>query len=184
MRKVVLKMGNPILNQVSDRVADPTSIDIASLVSEMKDVLDAIGGNAISAPQIGINLRVVIYRLPSKLIPQGSIQKPIPLTCMINPVIEKFSGNKFSIWERCLSIPGLYGQVLRHREISFHYTTLEGFEVHKKAHGFHAMTLQHECDHLDGILYPMRMTDLSTLRYISEMTTSDGYYCFSPQEFD
>lgn len=180
----ILKMGNPLLNQIAKTVVDPKSPKIAELVTDIRDSLDAVGGNGLAAPQIGVSLRVVVYRMPKTIIPKGSRQVPVTWTYMINPTIIKFSAAKKPIWERCLSIPGLYGQVPRHTEVEFCYTTLSGDEVHDTAYGFHAMTLQHECDHLDGVLYPMRMEDLSMLRFLSEVNSNEGFYTYTIEEFD
>lgn len=177
-------MGNPLLNAVAKPVLDPAGPDIAELVKDMRDSLDAVAGNGLAAPQIGVGLRVVVYCMPERIIPNGSRQSAVPWTCMINPIIENFSNKKHLIWERCLSIPGLYGQVPRHTEVDFRYTTLEGNEIRGHAFGFHAMTLQHECDHLDGVLYPMQMEDLSTLRFLSEIQSSEGFYTYTVEEFD
>ena len=182
--KTILKMGNPMLYQIAEPVDDPTSHEIAELISDMRASLDAVQGNGLAAPQIGVNLRVVVYRMPERIIPDGSCQSAIPWTTMINPTIKKTSTDKKHIWERCLSIPGLYGKVPRYTEVECSYTNLNGEKVQNNARGFHAMTLQHECDHLEGILYPMRMDDLASLRFVSEIDATDGFYRYSADEFD
>ena len=122
--KTILKMGNPMLYQIAEPVDDPTSHEIAELINDMRASLDAVQGNGLAAPQIGVNLRVVVYRMPERIIPDGSCQSAIPWTTMINPTIKKASTNKKHIWERCLSIPGLYGKVPRYTAVSYTHLTL------------------------------------------------------------
>jgi peptide deformylase len=180
----IVKMGHPALKRVAEPVTDPCAPEIARLVVDMRETLEAIDANGLAAPQVQVNKRVVIYRVPAARIPQGARQQPVPWTVMINPVIVPLSDEKRPIWERCLSLPGLYGKVPRYTRIHIGFTTLNGERIERDAVGFHAMLLQHECDHLDGILYPMRMTDLSLLSFVSELGDGSAFYQYSPQEFD
>ena len=116
-----------------------------------------------------VSKRVVVYRITAHQIPPGAKMKPLDWRVLINPVITPTSDEKMRIWERCLSIPGMHGQVPRHRDVRLQARKLDGSSIDIAASGFHAMVLQHECDHLDGILYPMRMTDLTTLSFNSEL---------------
>jgi len=161
-------MGNPTLQKVAKPVADPTTPEVATLAQDMLDTLEDIGASGLAAPQIMVNLRVVVYRMISARIPKGSRLKPVPWTVMVNPKITPQTDVKTEIWERCLSIPGLHGKVPRWPEISIQYQTLTGDSISQNAHSSWAALLQHECDHLDGILYPARMTDLSLLSYNDE----------------
>ena len=164
----IAKMGNPTLQKVAKPVADPTTPEVATLAQDMLDTLEDIGASGLAAPQIMVNLRVVVYRMISARIPKGSRLKPVPWTVMVNPKITPQTDVKTEIWERCLSIPGLHGKVPRWPEISIQYQTLKGDSISQIAHSSWAALLQHECDHLDGILYPARMTDLSLLSYNDE----------------
>ena len=161
-------MGNPTLQKVAKPVADPTTPEVATLAQDMLDTLEDIGASGLAAPQIMVNLRVVVYRMISARIPKGSGLAPVPWTVMVNPKITPQTDVKTEIWERCLSIPGLHGKVPRWPEISIQYQTLTGDSISQNAHSSWAALLQHECDHLDGILYPARMTDLSLLSYNDE----------------
>ena len=129
----------------------------------MKDTMNEKKGIGIAAPQIGVNLRVVIYgfekseRYPNEL--------PVPFTILINPVIEILNDELIDGWEGCLSVPGLRGLVPRFQKIKYSGFDTEGKSFTRIAENFHARMVQHECDHLDGTLYPQRMPDMSTLMY-------------------
>ncbi|MEM7564999.1 MAG: peptide deformylase [Pseudomonadota bacterium] len=165
----IARMGNPVLLEKAKSVEDIEAENIARLIDDMRDTLDDIGANGLAAPQVHVGKRVVLYRITPAQIPQGAELEPIGWTPLINPVIEPLSDDKKPIWERCLSVPGLHGQVERHTLIRLTALNLDGSSLVIIASGFHAMLLQHECDHLDGLLYPMRMTDLSTLAFNSEL---------------
>jgi peptide deformylase len=180
----IVKMGHPALKRVAEPVADPCAPEIARLVADMRETLEAIDANGLAAPQVQVNKRVVVYRVPARRVPKGARQQPVPWTVMVNPVIVPLTDEKKPIWERCLSLPGLYGKVPRYTRVHISFATLNGEHVERDAVGFHAMLLQHECDHLDGILYPMRMTDLSLLSFVSELGDGSSFYRYSPEEFD
>jgi peptide deformylase len=164
----IARMGNPVLAQVAAPVVDPRAPEIRRLASDMIDTLEDIGASGLAAPQVFVGKRVVVYRMIAARIPQGSGIEPRPWTVMVNPVITPKTPDKSPVWERCLSIPGLHGKVPRYPRISITYRTLEGEAVSHDAHSSWAALLQHECDHLDGIVYPMRMTDLGLLAYNDE----------------
>ena len=109
------------------------------------------------------------YRVREQVIPDGASMRSIPWTIVVNPILEVIGDEQKHYWERCLSLPGLYGQVPRYRTIRFSYVDLDGKPAKFVARGFHARLLQHEFDHLDGFLYPMRMLDMSTLGFVSEL---------------
>lgn len=176
-------MGNPILKKVAEPVADPTAPDIKKLADDMRETLENIGANGLAAPQVHVSKRVVVYRVAPHQIPAGSTMKPIPWRVLVNPVLTSLTDEKKPIWERCLSLPGLHGQVLRHTEVRVTAKQTDGRDLDITATGFHAMLLQHEIDHLDGILYPMRMTDLSTLAFNSELGDHGFFVHRSPEEF-
>ena len=164
----IAKMGNPILLKKADPVPDPTAADIRRLAADMQDTLEDIGASGLAAPQVFVSKRVVVYRIIAARIPEGSGLQPRPWTVMINPVIRPKTESKTPVWERCLSIPGLHGKVPRFLDINISYQDLDGKTHSHDAHSSWAALLQHECDHLDGIVYPMRMTDLSLLAYNEE----------------
>ena len=180
----IVKMGHPALRRVAEPVGDTTAPALRALVEDMRETLGAIDGNGLAAPQIEVNLRVVLYRIPAQRIPKGARQEPVPWTVMINPVLEPLTDEMKLIWERCLSLPGLYGKVPRYTRVAMRFETLAGEQIERQCSGFHAMLLQHECDHLDGILYPMRMNDLSLLTYASELGDGSSFYRYAAEEFD
>ena len=164
----IAKMGNPILLEKAKPVKDPSAPEIKILAQDMQDTLVDIGGSGLAAPQVMHSLRIVVYRMIPQRIPEASDLTPIPWTVMINPEIKPNKGQKIEVWERCLSIPGLHGKVPRWPEITISYQTLSGKQISQVANSSWAALLQHECDHLDGILYPMRMEDLSLLAFNKE----------------
>jgi peptide deformylase len=164
----IAKMGNPVLLQTAAAVDDPTVPEIRRLAADMQDTIEDIGASGLAAPQVFVSKRVVVYRIIAARIPSGSGLQPRPWTVMVNPVITPKSAERTPVWERCLSVPGLHGKVPRFMHISITYRDLEGKTHSHDAHSSWAALLQHECDHLDGIVYPMRMTDLSLLAYNDE----------------
>ena len=163
--RTIAKMGHPVLRRVAAKVDDPTDPEIARLAADMRETLEEIGASGVAAPQVFVEKRVVVYRVSAARIPSGSDLRPVDWTVMVNPEITPLTKDKIAVWERCLSIPGLHGKVPRFARISIRYQTTEGATVEQQARGTWAALLQHECDHLDGILYPMRMDDLSTLAF-------------------
>ncbi|HZM33956.1 MAG TPA: peptide deformylase [Burkholderiales bacterium] len=164
----IAKMGNPVLLKKAEPVVDPTAPEIRQLAADMQETLEDIGASGLAAPQVFVSKRVVVYRMIAARIPPGSGIPPRPWTVMVNPVITPKAEGKTPVWERCLSIPGLHGKVPRFMQIHISYQDLEGQTHSYDAHSSWAALLQHECDHLDGIVYPMRMTDLSLLAYNEE----------------
>ncbi len=166
VRKVAA-MGNPILYRIAEHVTDPTDPEIARLAGDMKDTLIDIGGSGIAAPQIYESLRVVVYRFSARLADNVE-ELDDPWVTLVNPVLTPVGDEMVSGWERCLSIPGLHGKVPRHKSLTMTYQDLSGREITVEASGALATLLQHECDHLDGILYPMQMPDISKLEFNAE----------------
>jgi peptide deformylase len=180
----IAKMGNPVLSINAAPVPDPAAPEIRRLAADMQDTLEDIGASGLAAPQVFESKRLVVYRVIASRIPAGSGLVPRPWTVMVNPVITPKSQNKAPVWERCLSIPGLHGKVPRYSHITIRYQTLEGQSVSHDAHSSWAALLQHECDHLDGIVYPMRMTDLSSLAYNEEPGPLAKEVAADPQAID
>ncbi|MEH6526779.1 MAG: peptide deformylase [Sneathiella sp.] len=167
----ILKMGNPILRRVADPIEDPTSDEVRALVADMRDSLKAVGGVGLAAPQIGVPLALVIFEVPAARAQaaDGEEAEGVASTVLINPVVEPLSDETALDWEGCLSVPDLRGVVPRHTHIRYSGVDLDGNKVSVEADGFHARVVQHECDHLHGILYPQRMTDMRYLVYEEEM---------------
>jgi peptide deformylase len=170
----IARMGNPVLNRVAATVADPGDPEIARLADDMKDTLVDIGGAGLAAPQVFESVRVVVYRLSPRLF-ESVEETADPWVVMVNPIVTPVTDEVELGWERCLSIPGLHGKVPRSQRIRVTYQTLsgenvskEGEDVSDEGEAAHSVLLQHECDHLDGVLYPMRMTDLSMLGFNAE----------------
>ena len=164
----IAKMGNPVLLQKAAPVPDATAPEIRALAADMRETLEDIGASGLAAPQVFVAKRVVVYRVIAARIPRGSGLEPRPWTVMVNPVITPKTEARTPVWERCLSIPGLHGKVPRWLDINIRYQTLDGETVSHDAFSSWAALLQHECDHLDGVLYPQRMSDLSLLAYNDE----------------
>ena len=166
IRKIA-RMGNPVLNWVAAEVADPGDPAVARLAGDMKDTLVDIGAFGLAAPQVFESVRVVVYRLSPHLM-EGVEETADPWVVMVNPVVTPVTDEVELGWERCLSVPGLHGKVPRHQRVRVSYQTLSGEDVSDEGEAAHSVLLQHECDHLDGVLYPMRMTDLSMLEFNAE----------------
>jgi peptide deformylase len=169
----IARMGHPVLRRAADAVADLGAPDLTRLVADMVETMHDAGGLGLAAPQVHVPLRVVVFHVPERRAGNGdagSADGPVPLTVLINPVIEPLEGERNGGWEACLSLPGLAGFVPRYGRIRYRAETLDGTAVDRVAEGFHARVVQHECDHLDGILYPQRMNDLALLGFADEIT--------------
>jgi len=154
----VLKMGDPRLLQVCRPVEDFSSPDLARLLADMHDTMQHLNGAGLAAPQIGVLERVVIFGVEHN--PRYPDAQPVPRTVLINPGIETLDEEMEDGWEGCLSVPGMRGLVPRHRRIRYRGFDPHGTPFEREAAGFHARVVQHEVDHLDGILYPRRIRDL------------------------
>lgn len=165
--KSVVKLGNKQLATPSLPVERFGSSELFDLICDMKDTMKEKGGVGIAAPQIGCNLRVVIFGFDkSERYPN---EKPIPFTVLINPTIEILSQEMVDGWEGCLSIPGLRGLVPRYTKIQYRGFDAEGNAFSRIAEGFHARVVQHECDHIDGVLYPHRIKDMRFFGFEDEL---------------
>lgn len=167
MIRDVLKMGDPRLWRVSDPVARVGTAELDELLADMRDTMSAYNGAGLAAPQIGVPLRVVIFGVEAN--PRYPDAEPVPYTELINPVLTPLGDDIEEGWEGCLSVPGLRGVVPRY--VSLRYTGLDphGKPIEREVSGFHARVVQHECDHLDGILYPRRIVDLTRFGFIDAL---------------
>ena len=161
----ILKMGDARLLRVAPPVTAFDTPELHRLVADMFDTMAAAQGAGLAAPQIGMDLQLVIFGFGNN--PRYPDREPVPRTVICNPVIEPLSGEMVDGWEGCLSVPGLRGLVPRHAHIRYRGQDLQGQPFEHEARGFHAVVVQHECDHLIGRLYPTRMTDLTKLGYTS-----------------
>ncbi|MFT6558219.1 peptide deformylase [Sneathiella sp.] len=170
--KPIVKMGNPVLSQRAEEIDDPTAPEIRKLVKQMQESLKEAGGIGLAAPQIGVPLRLVIFGIPAARL-QSEDGNPdgdgLAQRVLINPELEPLGPDISLGWEGCLSVPGLRGLVPRYTRLRYRAFDLQGQRQDVVAEGFHARVVQHECDHLDGILYVQRMTDIRNLVYEDEM---------------
>jgi peptide deformylase len=161
----ILKMGDPRLLRVAQPVREFDTPDLHALVADLFDTMQAADGVGLAAPQIGVDLQLVIFGFTnSERYPQAP---PVPRTVLVNPVITPLDDEWIEGWEGCLSVPGLRGLVPRHARIRYAGVDLQGRPVEREADGFHARVVQHECDHLIGRLYPTRIADLTKFGYTS-----------------
>ena len=167
MIRNVLRMGDQRLLARSQEVERADSPEIAALLVDMLDTMRAQNGAGLAAPQIGVGLRVVIFGVERN--PRYPDAEPVPYTEIVNPVVTPLSATMEEGWEGCLSVPGLRGVVARHARIHYRGLDPQGRVIDRIAEGFHARVVQHECDHLDGILYPMRIRDFSRFGFTEEL---------------
>ncbi len=170
----IARMGHPILKHVAAQVDDPITPEIHKLINDMVDTLEDIGGAGLAAPQVHVPLRVVIFHVPGARLAtedgqRGETSQSIPLTVLINPEITPLDDDMVEGLEACLSVPGLAGMVPRYKRIRYRALAPDGSVIEREAAGFHARVVQHECDHLDGILYPMRMRNMTSLSFVEEL---------------
>ena len=161
--RTVLRMGEPLLLEKAQLVTAFNTPELHALIQDLQDTMNAMDGAGIAAPQIGMSLQVVIFGVGSN--PRYPDAEQVPYTVLINPTLTPVGEEIEDGWEGCLSVPGLRGVVPRY--IRLHYTGFDQFgePVDRLVSGFHARVVQHECDHLNGILYPMRITDLNKFGY-------------------
>ena len=160
----IARMGHPVLLRVAQPVPDPTAPELLHLVGDMMETLDDIGGAGLAAPQVHESVRLVMFQVPP-----GRGQEAVPLTILCNPIVEPVTETVEWGWEGCLSVPGLRGLVPRPAAVRYRGQGIDGQMIDRTVEGFHARVVQHECDHLDGVLYPQRMPDLKHLIFETEM---------------
>jgi peptide deformylase len=171
--KPVLRMGNPQLLRVSDPVVEFDTLELHALLTDMQDTMSALNGAGLAAPQIGAPWRVVIFGTdaPNPRYPEAEI---VPRTVLINPELTPLGEDMEDGWEGCLSVPGMRGLVPRHQKLHYRGVDQQGRAIERTVGGFHARVVQHEVDHLDGILYPMRMIDMSSFGFAEELFPGQG----------
>ncbi len=159
MIREVLRMGDPRLWQVSRPIEAFDTAELADLLTDMRDTMAHLNGAGLAAPQIGVPLRVVIFGVKSN--PRYPGIEEVPDTVLINPRLEPLSGELEEGWEGCLSVPGMRGWVPRFQKLKYAGFDEHGARFERAVEGFHARVVQHEVDHLDGVLYPMRIRDFT-----------------------
>ena len=191
----IARMGHPVLKRVAQPIDDPGAPEVRRLVNDMLDTLEDAGGTGLAAPQVHVPRRLVLFYVSTERAQRENEREKqredgredgedgedapdeteeVPLTVLVNPTIEPLSEEMAVSWEACLSLPDLAGRVPRYKAVRYRGLDLRGEEIVREARGFHARVVQHECDHLDGVLYPQRMTDLSTLTFASELKARAG----------
>jgi len=159
----ILKMGDPRLLRQAEPIAEFDTPELHALIADMFETMHAANGAGLAAPQIGVNLQLVIFGFSSN--ERYPDAPAVPETVLLNPVITPLSDVMEDGWEGCLSVPGLRGMVSRHTRLRYQGVDQFGNVIDREVDGFHARVVQHECDHLIGVLYPMRITDFSQFGY-------------------
>jgi peptide deformylase len=164
MIREVLKMGDPRLLEKSRPVEAFGTRELRELIADMRDTMAHLNGAGLAAPQIGVSLRVVIFGVTRN--PRYPDAEEVPDTVLVNPVIAPLGEEMEEAWEGCLSVPGMRGVVPRFKRLRYRGFDESGDPIDRTVDGFHARVVQHECDHLDGILYPMRIRDMSQFGFV------------------
>jgi peptide deformylase len=166
----IARMGNPVLLRRCDWVDDPGAPEIRRLVADMIETMEDAPGVGLAAPQVHAPLRLFVFRIPGERKSDDPEDVPADNSVLINPEVELLSDERVLRWEGCLSIPGLRAAVPRAPRVRYRGVDCDGRVVERTVSGFHAGVIQHECDHLDGILYPMRMSDFRLFGFNEELT--------------
>lgn len=169
----VLRMGHPLLQEPSAEVLQFSTAELDSLIQDLFDTMHAEDGAGIAAPQIGVLKRVVIFGVEDEN-PRYPGRGSVPTTILINPVITPLDNEMEDGWEGCLSVPGMRGLVPRYQRVHYRGFDENGKLIERDADGFHARVVQHECDHLDGILYPQRIQDMTQFGFREELLDKMG----------
>jgi len=167
MIREILKMGDPRLLRVAKPVEDIHAPELKDIIADMYETMHAANGVGLAAPQIGIDLRLMIFGFNEN--PRYPTEMPVPLTTLINPWVEVLSEETEEGWEGCLSVPGMRGVVPRATHIRYGGLKEDGSAFECEARSFHARVFQHEFDHLNGVLYPQRITDMSKFGFIDAL---------------
>jgi peptide deformylase len=165
----IARMGHPILLQQAAPVADPGAPEVRRLVADMFETMHDAGGVGLAAPQVHVPLRVFVFRVPPGRASEDADDLALDDTVLINPEVSLLDERRVLRWEGCLSIPGLRAAVPRSPRVSYRGVDCDGRPVEREVSGFHAGVVQHEYDHLDGILYPMRLRDFSLFGFVEEL---------------
>lgn len=164
----ILRMGDPRLLDVALPVTEFDTQELRVLLDDMFDTMRAAGGAGLAAPQIGVGLRVVIFGTGERLVRYPDAD-PVPPTILINPTLEPIGEARDTEWEGCLSVPGMRGMVPRFHALRYRGFDQHGAPIDRTVEGFHARVVQHECDHLDGVLYPGRIEDMRRFGFVDAL---------------
>ncbi|MBI4195905.1 MAG: peptide deformylase [Betaproteobacteria bacterium] len=165
--RAVLRMGDPRLLEPARPVARCDTPELHELIADMRDTMAALNGAGLAAPQIGVGLQLVIFGVDHN--PRYPEAEPVPYTVLINPILTPIGEETEDGWEGCLSLPGMRGLVPRYRNLRYRGLDPHGDAIDRAVSGFHSRVVQHECDHLTGILYPMRIRDLRDFGFVEEL---------------
>ena len=179
----ILTMGDPRLLEIAKPVTTFDTPELHALVQDLMDTMREQDGAGLAAPQIGVGRRIVVFGFDSN--PRYPDAESVPQTGLVNPVIENLSDDSDDSWEGCLSVPGLRGVVPRFTHIRYSGFDHRGVAIEREARDFHARVVQHECDHLDGILYPQRMTDMRLFGFTETLEATGQFIpmpCDTPTE--
>ena len=165
----IARMGHPVLLRRADPVPDPAAPEIQRLIRDMIETMEDAGGAGLAAPQVHVPLRLFVFRVSPQRAMETPDDHPVGNTALINPEVEPVGDERVLRWEGCLSIPGLRAAVPRWARVRYRGLDGEGRQIEAEAGGFHAGVVQHEQDHLDGILYPMRMQDFRLFGFTEEL---------------
>ena len=168
----ILRLGHPCLRQVAAPVTEFATPELKALVADMLDTMRANDGAGLAAIQIGVLLRVVVFEVELGENPRYPEAGGVPLTVLVNPEIEPLGNDRALGWEGCLSVPGMRGVVPRYTRLRYRGFDELGQRIDRTVDGFHARVVQHECDHLDGILYPQRIEDMTSFGFQDELVAS------------
>ena len=171
----IARMGHPVLLRRADPVPDPTIPEIRRLISDMIETMEDASGAGLAAPQVHVPLRLFVFRIPPARTTGAPDDDAMGNTVLVNPEIEPLSEEQVLHWEGCLSIPGLRAAVPRWTRVRYRAVDGEGQPVEAEAGGFHAAVVQHEQDHLDGILYPMRMKDFRLFGFTEDLARAQDH---------
>ena len=179
MIRQILKMGDPRLLRIAKPVDVIDAGDLKVIVADMYETMRATNGVGLAAPQIGVDLRLMIFGFDEN--PRYPDEKPVPVTTLINPWIEVLTDETEEGWEGCLSVPGMRGMVSRATHIRYGGTLEDGTTLEREARGFHARVFQHEFDHLDGLLYPQRIKDMTQFGFIEALFPDSPLAALEPE---
>ncbi|WP_082453017.1 peptide deformylase [Sphingomonas sp. Leaf208] len=172
MIRPILKMGDPLLLRMAQPVDDLDDPALRSLFADMYETMAAANGVGLAAPQIGVELRVMVFGFDDN--PRYPNERPVPKTTLINPQVDILTDETEEGWEGCLSIPGLRGSVSRPTHIRYRGIGEDGRDLVREARGFHARVVQHEFDHLNGVLYPQRIADMTKFGFTDALFPNSG----------
>jgi len=175
----ILRMGDPRLLQVSTEIQVHELGSLPELIEDMWDTMQATDGIGLAAPQIGVFRRLVVFGIEAT--PRYPEAPPIPPTVLINPRIDMLTQERSEGWEGCLSVPGMRGLVPRYDRIRYSGIDAQGLPISRDVEDFHARVVQHECDHLDGVLYPMRIEDMRNFGFEPELAAADAAFDEPPE---